>query len=60
MIKLSVQVDIFSLGITLYELMTLQSLPPRDVSPFEFDSDIKDGIRPAFLDEVQLYRGLQQ
>ena len=34
--------------------MTLQSLPPTDVSPFEFDSDIKDGIRPTFLDEVSI------
>ena len=36
--------------------MTLQFLPPADVSPFEFDSDIKDGIRPAFLDEVSIIR----
>ena len=49
---LFIQVDIFSLGITLYEQMTLQLLPPRDVDRFDFDSDIKDGIRPPFLDEV--------
>ena len=34
--------------------MTLQSLPPADVTSFEFDSDIKDGIRPTFLDEVSI------
>ena len=27
-----IQVDIFSLGITLYELMTLQFLPPPEVT----------------------------
>ena len=37
---------------TMYELMTLQQVPPKDVSVFEFDSDIKDGIRPSFLEEV--------
>ena len=36
--------------------MTLQSLPPADVTSFEFDSDIKDGIRPTFLDEVSIIR----
>ena len=46
------QVDIFSLGITLFELMTLRFLPPPEMSPFEFDSDIRDGIRPRFYEEV--------
>ena len=32
--------------------MTLQLLPPHDVYHFDFDSDIKDGIRPPFIDEV--------
>jgi len=45
-------VDIFSLGMTMFELMTLQHVPPKDASVFEFDSDIKDGIRPSFLKEV--------
>jgi len=36
----------------MYELMTLQQVPSKDVSVFEFDSDIKDGIRPSFLEEV--------
>ena len=35
--------------------MTLQFLPPPNSSPFEFDSDIKDGIRPSFLDKVCSY-----
>ena len=49
---LIIQVDIFSLGMTMYELMTLQTLPPEDVDVLDFDSDIKDGIRPSFLEEV--------
>ena len=47
-----IQVDIFSLGITLYELMTLQFLPPPEVGFFDFDSDIIDGIRPPIYKEV--------
>ena len=52
---LSIQVDIFSLGITLYELMTLELLPPSGTDPQEFNTNIKDGIRPSFLDEVCCY-----
>ena len=52
---LSIQVDIFSLGITLYELMTLEFLPPSGTDAYDFDSEIKDGIRPLFLDEVYYY-----
>ena len=52
---MSVQVDIYSLGITLYELMTLEYLPPLDTNPQDFNSDIKDGRRPQFLDEVAMY-----
>jgi len=47
---LFIQVDIFSLGITLYELMTLQLLPPPEVNSLEFDSDIREGIRPRFIE----------
>ena len=36
----------------MFELMTLQTLPPKNAGVFEFDSDIKDGIRPSFLEEV--------
>ena len=32
--------------------MTLRSLPPPEVSVFDFDSDIRDGIRPPFYQEV--------
>ena len=32
--------------------MTLRLLPPPEVSPFDFDSDIRDGIRPPFYQEV--------
>ena len=35
----------------MYELMTLQTLPPKNTVD-DFDSDIKDGMRPDFLEEV--------
>ena len=38
----------------MYELMTLQTLPPKNASD-DFDSDIKDGVRPEFLEEVINY-----
>ena len=34
---------------TMYELMTLQQLPPRGMDAFEFDWDIKNGVRPSFI-----------
>ena len=33
---------------TMYELMTLQKLPPKGVDPSEFNWDIKNGLRPSF------------
>ena len=36
----------------MYELMTLQQIPPKDVDAYEFNCDIKDGVRPSFLEEV--------
>jgi len=36
----------------MFELLTLQHIPPKTVDVFDFDSDIKDGIRPSFLEEV--------
>ena len=33
-------------------MMTLQEVPPKDADSLEFDSDIKDGIRPQFFEEV--------
>ena len=32
----------------MYELMTLQKLPPKGVDPSEFNWDIKNGLRPSF------------
>ena len=34
----------------MFELMTLQILPPKSTYVFEFDSDTKDGLRPYFLE----------
>lgn len=46
------QVDIFSLGLSLYEVMTLRKLPPEG-SGNEFTADIIAGRRPEFLPEVR-------
>jgi len=35
--------------------MTLQFLPPPEVNTFDFDSDIRDGIRPPFFEEVAMH-----
>jgi len=35
----------------MYELMTLQTLPPKNAFN-DFDSDIQDGLRPEFFEEV--------
>ena len=45
------QVDIFSLGISLYEVVTLRKLPPEG-SLLDFNADIIAGRRPEFLPEV--------
>ena len=47
------QVDIFSLGISLYEVITLRKLPPEG-SLLDFNADIVAGRRPEFLPEVHL------
>lgn len=45
------QVDIFALGISLYELMTLRKLPPEGAY-LDFGFDIAAGRRPEFVPEV--------
>jgi len=45
------QVDIYSLGVSLYELMTLRELPPEG-SHLSFDSEISEGRRPQFISMV--------
>ena len=45
------QVDIFALGISLYEVMTLRKLPPEGAY-LDFNYDIAAGRRPEFLPEV--------
>jgi len=47
------KVDIFSLGLSLYEVMTLRKLPPEG-SANEFSDDISAGRRPEFSPEVIL------
>ena len=32
----------------MYELMTLQQLPPKGMDPSQFNWDIKNGLRPSF------------
>ncbi|XP_065916792.1 leucine-rich repeat serine/threonine-protein kinase 1-like isoform X1 [Dysidea avara] len=47
------KVDIFSLGMTIYELMTLQVLPPLSIKSQEFDWNIRNGLRPSILTEEE-------
>lgn len=51
---LSIQVDIFALGISLYEVMTLRKLPPEGAY-LDFNFDIAAGRRPEFVPEVRVY-----
>ncbi|XP_065916963.1 leucine-rich repeat serine/threonine-protein kinase 1-like isoform X2 [Dysidea avara] len=51
---LTEKVDIFSLGISLYEVVTLRKLPPEG-SYFDFNADIIAGRRPEFLPEDPNY-----
>ena len=43
--------DIFSLGMSLYEVVTLRKLSSEG-SQFDFNADIVAGKRPEFLPEV--------
>ncbi len=40
--------DIFCLGICVYELLTLKGLPPEDKSELEYRRDLAKGWRPLF------------
>ena len=42
------QADIFSLGTCLYELMSLRSLPPRDMTEAEYKNMLMMGKRAGF------------
>ena len=46
--------DIFPLGMCLYETMSCILAPPKEYSIFEFDEEIKNGIRPGFLENVMV------
>ena len=46
--------DIFPLGMCLYETMSCILAPPKEYSVFEFDEEIKNGIRPGFLENVMV------
>ena len=46
------QVDIFTLGSCLYELMTLRCLPPDDISEMEYKHMLQSGKRPQFYRRV--------
>lgn len=46
------QVDIFSLGMLMYEMMSCTLVPPKEYNIFEFDEELKNGIRPGFLENV--------
>ena len=45
---LVMQADIFSLGTCLYELMSLRSLPPRDMTEAEYKNMLMMGKRAGF------------
>ncbi|XP_065919006.1 leucine-rich repeat serine/threonine-protein kinase 1-like isoform X2 [Dysidea avara] len=47
--QMTEKVDIFSLGVSLYELMTLRELPPDGVHPGLFDTEMEMGRRPQFV-----------
>jgi len=36
----------------MYETMSCILVPPKEYSIFEFDEEIKNGIRPGFLENV--------
>ena len=36
----------------MYETMSCTLVPPREYSIFEFDEELKNGIRPGFLENV--------
>jgi len=36
----------------MYETMSLALVPPKEYNMFEFDEEIKNGIRPGFLEKV--------
>ena len=42
----------FSLGMCMYESMSCILVPPKEYSIFEFDEELKNGIRPGFLENV--------
>ena len=46
------QVDMFSLGMCMYETMSCTLVPPKEYNIFEFDEELKNGIRPGFLENV--------
>lgn len=52
-VPLALQVDIFSLGTCLYELMSLRPLPPKDISEGEYKNMLKIGKRPGFSTKVK-------
>lgn len=57
---LVLQVDIFSLGVSLYELMTLRELPPEGIHPASFDTELEQGRRPQFISVVSLFVYLRE
>ena len=50
------QVDIFSLGVSVYELMTLRELPPEGIHPASFDTELEKGRRPQFISVVSFLK----
>ena len=52
--KISLQVDIFTLGTALYELMTLRGLPSNDINEMEYRNMLQTGTRPRFSPNVRV------
>ena len=42
----------FPLGMCIYEMISCTLVPPKQYSIFEFDEELKNGIRPGFLENV--------